>query len=125
MLLLDTNVFNNRKFLDWLKGTKKEVSTSSISVMELAYHHFKKGMPEGYTLAVLTAISIGIADFDYKAAVEAAKSAVGKWDFSEKAADYAILGTAKKLDATIVTENKEHFAPYSKVKTPRELMGGE
>lgn len=51
--------------------------------------------------------------FDYDAALKGARSAMGRRDFSEHAADYAIL----------VTENKEHF-PYEKIKTPKELMEG-
>lgn len=34
-------------------------------------------MPEGYTLSVLKALGIKIVDFDYNAALEGAKSAVG------------------------------------------------
>ncbi len=122
MMLLDTNVFNNRSFLDWIKEKDEEVYVSSISVMELAYHHLKKGMAEEYTLSVLKALGIKIADFGYDAALEGAKSAIGKWDFSEHAPDYAILGIAKTLKATLVTENKRDFA-YKKVKTPNEVMG--
>lgn len=123
MMLLDTNVFNNRGFLDWIGEKGGEVYVSSISVMELVYHHLKKGTPEGYTLSVFKALKIEIVDFDYNAALEGAKSAIGKWDLSEHAPDYAILGIAKTLKATLVTENKEDFA-YEKVNTPAEIMRG-
>lgn len=121
MMLLDTNVFNNRRFLDWINEKDEEVYVSSISVMELTYHHLKKGMPEGYTHSVLKALGIKIADFDYDAALEGAKSAIGKRDFSEHAPDYAILGIAKTMNATLVTENKKDRT-YKKVKTPDEAM---
>ncbi len=123
MMLLDTNVFNNRRFLEWIKDQKEEVCTSSISAMELIYHHLKKGMPDGYTISVLRALGIKVVAFDYDSARNAAGSAIGRWDFSDHAADYAILGTAKTLNATLVTENKQHF-PYEKTKTPEELMKG-
>jgi predicted nucleic acid-binding protein len=121
MMLLDTNVFNNRKLLDWIREKDSEAYVSSISVMELVYHHLKKGTPEGYTLAVLEGLGIKIVDFDYNAALQGAKSAVGRWDFKERAPDYAILGIAKTMNATLVTENKGHF-PYEKVRTPKEVM---
>jgi hypothetical protein len=121
--LLDTNVFNNRKFLEWIREHGDEFYVSAVSAMELVYHHLKKGMPEGYTLSVLKAIGIKIADFGYEAALQGAKSAIEKWDFGERAPDYAVLGAAKALDAVLVTQDKGQFA-YEKVKTPGEVMNG-
>lgn len=120
-LLLDTNVFNDRVFLEWVKERNDATYVSATSVMELAYHHMKKGMPEGYTPSVLKALGIEIADFTYDAALQGAKSAIGKWDFGERAPDYAILGAAKALAATLVTKDKEQF-DYEKVKTPKDVM---
>lgn len=119
-VLLDTNVLLDAKFLHWLKRQEMEKLMSSISVMEFAYHLFKKGKGEGSLRAFIDLYTIHISNYGEKEAIIAAKNAVGRWDFRQRARDYAIGATALSNDAILITRNVKDFAwlPKNKVVSP-------
>ena len=121
-LLLDTNVLSEPEFLKWLKSLEDaEKYMSSITLMEFAYHLLKKGKGEGRLKAFTELYSISSAPFDGESAVIAARSASKKWDFGERARDYAIGATAVSLDAILITRNLKDFdwMPNEKVMDPK------
>ena len=124
-VVLDTNVFNDRRFLEWLMDSPFQPVTSSVVYMEVLYRYARrKGLPEAKSKvkAVFESISLEIMDFDEKSAEIVVQSALGRWDFSENARDYMIGSLAVKLNAPLVTNNKRHFEWLPEVYTPKEFM---
>jgi len=109
-VLLDTNVLSELEFLKWLmtaEGMEKLMST--ITVMEFAYHLFKKGKGQGRLKAFMELYSIATSPYTEEAAIKAALSAAGRWDFKSRARDYAIGATALTLGAILITQNLRDF----------------
>ncbi|MFQ6137246.1 MAG: type II toxin-antitoxin system VapC family toxin [Candidatus Hydrothermarchaeales archaeon] len=122
-LLLDTNVFSNKKFLEWLKQQKTTAYMSSISYVELFYHFLKKGRDEEFMDAFLKATGVEILPFDLECAKITSKSSIGRWDFKEHARDYMIGSLALKHGGLLVTENIKDFEWMKKrVKSPDEFL---
>lgn len=121
-LVLDTNVFNNRKFYDWLLNSEEEKYLPVFAYMEYLYHNLKKGNTESMLDALLEQMNIKIIPFGKDEAVEAACGCIGKWDFSENARDYAIGATAIKLNGKLVTYNLKHFKWMKNVTTPDDIL---
>lgn len=124
-VVLDTNVFGNLAFCNWLrKHAEIEKMIPCIAYMELVYHHLKRGRTEEYTDAFMGVHGITVVPFNAEIARVSARSAVGRWDFKEKARDYTIGATAIALGAKLATYNKRDFGwmPGDKVISPEELM---
>lgn len=124
-IMLDANVFSNLAFCNWLRGRADvEKMIPCIAYMELVYHHLKRGQTEDYTDAFLNLHGIGIVAFDAEIAKASARSAMGKWNFKEKARDYTIGATAMACEAMLATYNKKDFEwlPQDRVVSPEELM---
>ncbi|NJE53666.1 type II toxin-antitoxin system VapC family toxin [Thermococcus sp. 21S9] len=124
-VVLDTNVFNNRTFLEWLRHSDLEPVTSSVVYMELLYKYARrKGLAEARSklMAVFNSLAIEVMDFDWECAELAVESALGRWDFSKNARDYMIGSLALKLNAPLVTYNKKHFSWLPEVLTPEDVM---
>ena len=122
-LVLDTNVFNNKKFCKWLLTSDEEKYLPAIAYLEYLYHNLKKGNTESMTDAFLKQMNITILPFGKEEATIATKGSIGKWDFSENARDYTIGATAIKLDAKLVTYNLKDFKWMENVITPDDVMG--
>ncbi len=124
-IVLDANVFSNLAFCDWLR-TRPDIEKMipCIAYMELVYHHLKRGQTEDYVDAFLNLHGIGVVTLDAEIAKASARSAMGRWDFKEKARDYTIGATAMACEATLTTYNKKDFAwlPKDRVVSPEELM---
>lgn len=121
-VLIDTNILSELVFLKWLKSIEDlEKYMSTVTLMEFAYHLFKKGKGEGRLKAFLDLYSITRASFNEEAAVTAAKNAIDRWDFGERSRDYAIGATAISLDAVLITKNLKDFdwMPKDKVMDPK------
>jgi len=73
-LALDTNVFNNRKFCDWLLSSSEVKYLPAFAYMEYLYHNLKKGNTESMVNAFLEQMNITIVPFGKN---EAAKAAHG------------------------------------------------
>jgi predicted nucleic acid-binding protein len=90
--------------------------------MEACYHTLKRGRSVEDLERALGAAGVAVLPFDSGQASEAARGAIGRWDFAKKARDYAIGASAKLLEATMITENKRDFGWLPDVKSPREVM---
>jgi predicted nucleic acid-binding protein len=126
-IILDTNVFSNREFCDWLKNSDYTAYVSAISYTELLYHYLKKeGRDgEGFIDAFLEALNVQVIPFDQKCAKIASKSAIGRWDFKNNARDYMIGSLAVKLGYPLITSNIKDFEWIKKglLFTPEEFSG--
>jgi len=121
-LVLDTNTLANSVFLEWLKDSGHEALLPAVAFMEACYHTLKRRRSVEDLQRALGAAGITVLPFDSDQAAEAAVAAIGRWDFAQKARDYAIGGAAKLHGATMVTENTRDFAWLPDVKRPREVM---
>lgn len=124
-LVLDTNVFADRRFCGWLrKHDEVEKILPCVAYLELVYHHLKRGKPEDLVDRFLEDREITVAPFDIGAAKTAARAAAKRWDFKEKARDYAVGATALARNAKLVTYNKKDFGwlPEGSVVSPGELL---
>ena len=122
-LVLDTNVFNSKKFCKWLLNAPEEKYLPAVAYMEYVYHNLKKEITQSMVDTFLKQMNISIIPFGRFEAIEAAHCAIGNWDFSENARDYAIGATAIKLNGKLVTYNIKHFKWMGNVITPDELIG--
>ena len=122
-LVLDTNVFNNLKFSEWLLNTDEEKYLPAFAYMEYLYHNLKRRNTESMVNTYLKQMNVTIIPFGKDEALEAAKRSISNWDFSENARDYAIGATAIKLNAKLVTYNLKDFKWIKNVNTPEEVMG--
>ena len=118
---LDTNVFNNRQFCDWLFLQDKEKYLPAVAYMEYLYHHLKKGNTESMVDAFLEHMNI-VVPFGKDEAVQAALGSFGNWDFGDNAREYTIGATAIKLNVTLVTNNIKHFKWMENVTTPEDIL---
>ncbi len=121
-LVLDTNVFNSKKFCDWLLTSKDVKYLPAFAYMEYLYHNLKKGNTESMVDTFLEQMNISIVPFGKDDAAEAASGFIGNWDFKDNARDYTIGATAIKLNAKLVTNNLEHFKWMENVVTPDEVL---
>lgn len=119
---LDTNVLNDKKFLNWL--TKQEVTPllSSVAYMEIAYHVLKKHQNLSILDTTLKELGIKIVSFDKELSEVSALSAKNRWDFKENARDYAIGSISAIKNIPFITNNKKHFVWLKQVYTPDEFM---
>ena len=90
--------------------------------MEACYHTLRRKRSVEDLIRALEAAWIVVVPFDQDQAAEAAGAAVGRWDFSTKARDYAIGSVAFVRKATMVTENKRDFSWLPDVKSTKEVM---
>jgi predicted nucleic acid-binding protein len=120
---IDTNVFSNLDFLQWVADNKVNVYLPSIAFMESAYHQTKT---HGGSLAnfihMLAGLKITIVPFDSELALIAAKNASVKHDLKENATDHAIGAYAYKRKIPMITNNKKHFICLKEVYTPDEFL---
>lgn len=125
-IVLDTNVFNDKKFLSWLKEKDIKPVTSAVVYMEILYKYAKRTkdieIARSVVQTVFRELGIEIYDFTPELVEIAVKSAVGRWDFKENARDCMIGALAVKHNAPMITHNKKHFEWYEKVFTPEEFM---
>ncbi len=121
-LVLDTNTLANSVFLEWLKDSGHEAFLPAVAFMEACYHTLKRRRSIDDLQRALGAAGITVLPFDSDQAAEAAVAAIGRWDFAQKARDYAIGAAAKLRGGTMVTENTRDFAWLPDVQRPREVM---
>ena len=124
-LVLDTNVFANKKFCDWLrKHDEVEKILPCIGYLELIYHYLKRGKTEDFVDKFLEVHGVGVAPFNMEVARVAARAATKRWDFKEKAGDYIIGATVIVHDAKLVTYNLKDFGwlPRERVLSPDEFL---
>jgi tRNA(fMet)-specific endonuclease VapC len=122
-ICIDSNVFSDSNFLQWIADNNINVFLPSMAFMENTYHEMKK---HGGSLAnfiyVLAGLRITVVPFDRELALIAAKNASIKHDFKENARDHAIGAYAYKRKIPMITNNKKHFTCLKEVYTPDEFM---
>ena len=121
-LALDTNVFNNKKFCNWLLLEKEEKYLPAIVYMEYLNHHLKKGNTESMVDAFLEQMNITVVPFGKNEATKAAQSRFNNWDSNENARKYTIASTAISLNAKLVTNNSKDFKWMDNVLTPDDIL---
>jgi tRNA(fMet)-specific endonuclease VapC len=125
-VVLDTNVFNNWRFLKWLKESSAEPIINTVTYTEYIYHLAKKIGDFEIALdnfeTLLWTLGIQVVSFDVESARIVARSALSRWDFSKNARDYMIGSLAIKMNAPLITQNKKHFKWLPEVYTPEEFM---
>lgn len=127
---LDSNVFKNRKFLDWLRYTGKfNVHISVIVYIETLLWYLKLGLKDEDFKDDLKKLKVEIVDLNESLASLIAKNAVKygkKFPFKHHARDYVIGTTAQLKKATLVTYNLDHFTWLKdlgiNVMSPEELI---
>lgn len=121
-LVLDTNVFNSKKFCDWLLTSKDVKYLPAFAYIEYLYHNLKKGNTESMVDTLLEQMNISIVPFGKDDAAEAVRGSIGNWDFKDNTRDYAIGATAIKLNVKLVTNNLKHFEWMENVVTPDDIL---
>ena len=110
-IVLDTNVFSNKEFCNWLKDSDYTAYISAIAYTELLYHYLKRKGETGeeFIDAFLDALKVQVIPLDRECAKIASKSAIGRWDFKSNARDYMIGCLAVKQKCPIITSNINDF----------------
>jgi tRNA(fMet)-specific endonuclease VapC len=121
-LTLDTNVFNNEKFCNWLLQSKEEKHLPAIVYMEYLHHHLKKGNTPSMVNEFLDQMNINIAPFGKNEAIKAAKSSIKDWEFIKNTREYVIGSTAIILNTKLVTNDIKNFKWLDNIITPEEIM---
>ncbi|AGK61675.1 putative nucleic acid-binding protein, contains PIN domain [Archaeoglobus sulfaticallidus PM70-1] len=125
-IVLDTNVFQNRRFCEWLKKGNHDARISTITYTELLYHYLKKKGKDGreFVDAFLDALKVQVMPFDRECARIASNAAIGRWDFRKKVRDYMIGSLAVKLRCPMITYNVKDFEWISEneIYTPDEFL---
>ena len=110
---LDSNVFKNRKFLEWLRHTEKfEIHISVIVYVETLLWYLKIGLKDNDFKDDLKKLKVEVADLNESLASLVAKNAKKyskKFPFRHHARDYVIGTTAQLKKATLITYNLNHF----------------
>lgn len=122
-ICIDSNVFANIDFLQWVADNKVTVYLPSMAYMESAYHGGKKhsGSLASF-ISMLAGLKVTIVPFDNGLALIAAKNAANKHDMKENGRDHAIGAYAYKRKIPMITNNKKHFTSLKDVYTPDEFM---
>ena len=127
---LDSNVFRNRRFLDWLRYIGKfEVHISIIVYIETLLWYYKLGLKDADLIDDLNKLRVEIVDLDGKIASLTIINALkygGKFPFKHHARDYVIGSTAQFKKSILITYNLKHFQWLTElgvdVMTPEELI---
>jgi len=110
---LDSNVFKNRKFLEWLIDTGGFISHISIIVyMETLLWYLRLGLKKEDFIEDLDKIGVKVIGLNREIASRVADIAVkhGKsFPFKYHARDYVIGVTSMVEEATLITYNTRHF----------------
>ena len=121
-IVLDTNIFNNKKFCEWLLESPEKKYLPAFAYLEYVYHNLKKGNSESMVDAFLEQMNVSIVPFGKEEALKAALAAIGRCDFKDNARDYSIGATAEKLNGLLITNNTKDFNWLKNVKTPDEML---
>lgn len=121
-IVLDTNIFNNKKFCEWLLESTEKKYLPAFAYLEYLYHNLKKGNTESMVDTFLEQMNITIIPFSKEEALVAALKAIGRWDFKDNARDYSIGATAEKLNGLLITNNTKDFKWLENVITPDEML---
>ncbi|MFQ6126962.1 MAG: type II toxin-antitoxin system VapC family toxin [Candidatus Heimdallarchaeota archaeon] len=130
-ILLDTNVFNNMPFLQWIaqhaKAKRVVPFINSIIYLELGFLYWVRGNWDLFE-RVMTRLGIQFLSVSITDAKNSIEAAYTFKDTPEGAAihfrDCLIGGTAISNNLMIVTRNTKHYAflPLEMISTPEDIM---
>lgn len=120
--VLDTSVFNSKRFFNWLLISKEQKFLPMIAYMEYLHHHLKKGNTESMVDAFLEQMNITVVPLGKEEAIKSAESGFNDPHFIKNVRDYAIASTAISLNAKLVTNNIENFKWLENSMTPDEVI---
>ncbi|HEW94024.1 MAG TPA: PIN domain-containing protein [Thermoprotei archaeon] len=127
---LDSNVFRNRRFLDWLRHVGEfKIHISIIVYIETLLWYYRIGLSEEDYNDDLDKLGVEVVDLDRRIAsltVENILKYGSKLPFKHHARDYIIGSTAQFMKSTLITYNLSHFQWLTDLKinvmTPEELI---
>ena len=126
-IALDSNIFRNQDFLNWLILNKSNysISISIIVYLETLFWYFTRSTTlEDFTYD-LNKINAKVISLDINLAQSTANKAIKSMlSFKHHARDFIIGSTAISNEAILLTYNKRHFLwmPEGKVKNPEEFV---
>jgi len=126
-IALDSNIFRNQDFFNWLILRKDEfsVSISIIVYLETLFWYLTRSLTVDDFTYDLEKINADIISLDISLAQETVTKAIkSELSFKHHARDF-IIGSAALLEgATLLTYNKKHFLwmSESKVLIPEEFV---
>ncbi|MGB9937864.1 MAG: type II toxin-antitoxin system VapC family toxin [Methanobacterium sp.] len=120
--VLDTSVFSDEKFCNWLLISNEQKFLPMIAYMEYLHHHLKKGNTESMVDAFLEQMNITVVPLDKTEAIKSAKNGFNDPHFIKNIRDYAIASTAINLKAMLVTNNIKAFKWLENSITPDEVI---
>lgn len=127
---LDSNVFKNRRFLEWLRDTGGfDIHISIIVFMETLLWYLRLGLSKEDFIDDLNKIGIKVINFNDEIAsrvVDIATRQGKKFPFRYHARDYVIGATSIVEEASLITYNIKHFGWLKEydilVQTPEEFI---
>ncbi len=125
---LDSNVFKNQKFIDWLilNNDLFEINISIIVYIETLFWYETRGLSKENLRADLLKINATISEIDTNVAEKTVSQAIKiqNLPFRHHFRDFLIGITSLNRDAIIITNNIRHFTwmPSDKILTPNRLI---
>lgn len=121
-LILDTNVFSRKDFLNWLDTYHDKKKLPAIAYAEICVDRINQDKI-GQFKNLLNKLNINVERLDSRIAEHGAIWGSRGKDFSDKARDYLIGAHAHTPPLVLVTDNKDDFwFLEDRVLTPGECM---
>jgi hypothetical protein len=121
-IVLDINIFNNKKFCEWLLKSPEKKYLPAFAYLEYLYHNLKKGNTESMVDMFSEQMNVSVIPFRKEDALVVALGAIGRWDFKDNTRDYFIGATAGKLNGVLIINNRKDFNWLKNVIMPDELL---
>ncbi|MHA1996309.1 MAG: type II toxin-antitoxin system VapC family toxin [Candidatus Hodarchaeales archaeon] len=109
---LDSNVFRDQDFIDWLQAAKDkmEVNISVISALETYHWYNIRGISDELFKKDMNALGAIVNDLTYQEIFAISKNAKkSTLQFRHHARDFMIGTQALKVKSTLITFNLHHF----------------
>ncbi len=128
-LALDSNVFRNLRFINYLRQekTKLEVKFPAIVYLEVGYYYLRKGISWENFLEEIQKINGSFLGWDSIEVSEVIKNALtnkSTLPFRDHIRDFLIGTQCERLKINLITYNKSHFSWMREVSilTPEEFI---
>ncbi len=122
-LILDTNVFSRKDFLNWLDSYHGKKKLPAVAYAEICVNRINQEENVEKLRCLLSRLNINVERLDSRIAEFGALWGSRGDDFSDNARDYLIGAHAHTAPMILVTDNKDHFwFLEDRVVTPDECM---
>ena len=129
IITLDSNVFRNQRFFDWLTSSESQHLRHLfplLTFIEVLVWYEMRGLTRNDLEDDLTKIKTEIVEFslDYVNQLMRNIRSNPKFLFRHHARDFLIGTIVQQKDSLLITNNKRHFAwlPPQKVVSPEEYL---